>query len=306
MIWRDARVIVTGGAGFIGSHLVDRLIDEGARVTVIDDLSYGRESNVNPSAEFVLSSIKDTGELQGLVGGSDYIFHLAAAATTRESQMGWNDPLYDLEVNTATTVRLLEAWREAADDARFVFASSAAVYGTIQRTPIDERHPTQPVSPYGVAKLASENYCTAYREVLGLPATSVRIFNTYGPRQPRYVMYDFIQKLQSTPDRLEIIGDGSQVRDYLYVSDTVEAFVRAAQAPPATYNAASGSATTIAQVASMIVDRVSPGAEVVSTSPTWIGDIPVLTGDASLLAHQGFEPQVQLSDGIDRLVEYYE
>ncbi len=296
--------LVTGGAGFLGSHLVDRLVDGGVVVTVVDDLSSGDLANVNAAAQFHQLEIQHP-DLAEIVAGHDLVFHLAASATTKESSVGWADPRYDLNVNGLGTLNVLEAMRRAAPESAMVFASSAAVYGVIDYVPIDETHPTNPVSPYGVTKLAGEKYCMAYHHERGLDVSILRVFNTYGPRQPRYVMHDLVMKLVDDPTRLPIIGDGSQLRDYSYVTDTVEAFMMAVEWPGETLNLASGVPTRVSDVAALIRDLVAPGAPIVSEGETWVGDIPALHADISKIRAKGFEPKVRLDEGIRRLLGSY-
>ncbi len=305
MDFKGKQVLVTGGAGFIGSHLVDRLVAEGADVTVLDDLSYGRAQNLNPRARFLQGDIRDYDRVREAVRGQRLVFHLAACATTKESAMGWADPVYDYQVNALGTLNVLRAVAEAGSGASVVYASSAAVYGHIRYTPIDEAHPTEPLSPYGVSKLAGEKYCLAFFREHGIPVVILRIFNCYGPRQPRYVMHDFIMKLQRDPSMLSIIGDGRQARDFCYVDDVIDAFLLACQSHGETFNIATGVPTTVMAVAEAIRAVLSPEARIVSEGSTWRGDIPVLLGDASRLRALGFAPKVDLATGIRRLVASY-
>ena len=183
-----SEALVTGGAGFIGSHLVERLLSLGAAVTVLDDLSHGRADNLPASVRLVVGSVEDRTALEDHVADKDLIFHLAAEATTKESAMGWNDPFHDIGVNAVGTLNVLDAIRHVNRRAHVVVTSSAAVYGQIQYTPIDENHPTAPVSPYGVSKLAAEKYALAYAHVQGLEVSVLRVFNTYGPRDRKSVV----------------------------------------------------------------------------------------------------------------------
>jgi UDP-glucose 4-epimerase len=305
---RGKDVLVTGGAGFIGSHLVNRLVELGARVTVLDDLSFGCRENVNPAADLREHDVADYLQVREDVAGKELVFHLAASATTRESSMGWKDPLFDHRVNALGTLHLLRAVAELADRPRIVYASSAAVYGIPERLPVDESHATQPISPYGVSKLAGEKYCYAYWHEHALDVVTVRIFNTYGPRQTRYVMFDLLAKLRACPERLEVLGDGEQVRDYCYVSDTVDGLLIAAQKGVAgsVLNLASGEPVVIRElVGRMLKTTGLDGAtEVRYTGHTWRGDIPQLLGDSTKLRQLGFEPRVSLEEGLLRLNDW--
>lgn len=299
-------ILVTGGAGFIGSHLVDNLLTHGAEVTVLDNLSHGEPGNVNDAARLLVGDVRDAEMVGALVEGCSRVFHLAAEATTKETAMGWNDPFHDLSVNALGTLTVLEAVRTRNRDAAVVVVSSAAVYGPPTYTPMDEHHPTNPVSPYGVTKLAAEKYATSYATVEGLQTSVARIFNTYGPRQRRYVMYDLIRKLQRDPDRLELIGDGTQVRDYTYVSDTVRALVMISSSPPGTVmNISSGHHLSVRELAQMICNIVSPTAAIETGTPTWKGDIDRLIGDPTKIKTEfGFEARISLEAGLARLVEW--
>jgi len=305
---RGKDVLVTGGAGFIGSHLVNRLVELGARVTVLDDLSFGCRENVNPAANLLEHDVTNYSQVEADVRGKELVFHLAATATTKESSMGWQDPLFDYRVNALGTLHLLRAVAELADRPRIVYASSAAVYGIPERLPIDESHATRPISPYGVSKLAGEKYCYAYWHEHALDVVTVRIFNTYGPRQTRYVMFDLLAKLRRSPELLEVLGDGQQVRDYCYVSDTVDGLLIAAQKGVAgsTLNVASGEPVVIRElVGRMLKTTGLDGAtEVCYTGHTWRGDIPTLLGDSANLRRLGFRPQVGLEEGLRRLNDW--
>lgn len=216
--------------------------------------------------------------------------------------MGWADPIYDYQVNAIGTLNVLRAVNERGNGLRVVHTSSAAVYGHILYTPIDEMHPTDPVSPYGISKLAGEKYCLAYYREYGLPVVILRIFNCYGPRQPRYVMHDVILKVKRNPATLGIIGDGSQVRDFCYVSDVVDAFLLACEETGQTFNVGSGTPTSIMSVVESIKDLMAPTARIISEGNTWRGDIPVLVSNAARLRSLGFSPKVDLLTGLRSLI----
>jgi UDP-glucose 4-epimerase len=305
---RDKDVLVTGGAGFIGSHLVDRLVELGARVTVLDDLSFGCKENVNSAANLLEHDVADYSQVREDLRGRELVIHLAASATTKESSMGWKDPFFDYRVNALGTLHLLRAVAELADRPKIVYASTAAVYGIPERVPIDESHATRPISPYGVSKLAGEKYCYAYWHEHALDVVTVRIFNTYGPRQTRYVMFDLLAKLRGCPKRLEVLGEGDQVRDYCYVSDTVEGLVMAAQKGVAgsVLNVASGEPVVIRDLVGQLLRTtgLDGTTEVCYTGHTWRGDIPKLLGDATKLRQLGFKPRVSLEEGLRHLNDW--
>ncbi|MFC1806935.1 GDP-mannose 4,6-dehydratase [Candidatus Omnitrophota bacterium] len=308
---RGANIVVTGGAGFIGSHLVDKLVALGNNVVVIDNLSSGVRKNINKKASFIKLDIRNFDKLKRNLKNKDLIYHLAASATTKESWMGWKDPLYDYEVNAVGTLNVLRAVAGFKRCPKIICASSAAVYGRPQKLPIDEKHPTKPVSPYGVSKLAGEKYCYAYCREYGMDTICFRIFNTYGPRQPRYVMYDFIKKLKKNSSRLEVLGDGTQIRDYCYVSDTVNAFIHAAALKGSggeVFNIAGGNEMTIKELANKFVDHLGAKdkTRIFYTGSSWKGDINMLRADIKKAKRKlGFRPITKLDDGIRKLIDWH-
>jgi UDP-glucose 4-epimerase len=232
-LMHDRRVLVTGGAGFIGSHLVEALVAGHNHVTVLDNLSTGSMANlarVQPQIEVIV------GELGALLCAErmclkrySHIFHLAANAYIPPSV---ENPLWDFQTNLHNTILLLEALRRLETQPHVIFASSAAVYGNPVRMPISEDDPTVPISPYGVGKLAAERYLYVYSRTYGVRATTLRLFSIYGPRQRKQVVYDLLGKLLLAPHRLDVYGDGTQVRDFAYVDDVVQAMLLAALRAP--------------------------------------------------------------------------
>ena len=304
MTVKDMCVVVTGGAGFIGSHLVERLVKKGAYVVVIDNFHAGTLQNVasvSKDIHLVTADIRDAASLT-IIADADIVFHLAANASVPFSV---ENPRYDFETNALGTFNVLEASLNS-DIKKFVYASSAAVYGEPVYTPIDENHPLRPLSPYGVSKLAGENAGVAFKKMYGLPFTAVRIFNTYGPRQPRYVMYDFIKKLKKTPQTLEVLGTGEQIRDYCYVSDMIDVFMAVAEKGDSIYNAASGVPTSIRELAELMVATLSPDAAIHYTGTSWKGDITTLTADITRLKQLGCEPVIPLREGVKKLIQWFE
>jgi len=299
------KALVTGGAGFIGSHLVDRLAEDGLDVTVIDNLQAGKLENlenVRDKITFVKGDVKDVELLKRTLQGIDIVFILGANASVPYSV---ENPRYDFETNALGTFNILDT-SVNSDVAKVVYASSAAVYGEPKYTPMDEKHPLHPISPYGASKLAGETTGMAFKETYGLNFASIRIFNTYGPRQPRYVMYDFIMKLRKNPKKLDVLGTGEQVRDYCYVSDMVDAFMLVAEKGDDIYNAAGGVPMSIRELAELMVSEISPGAEIRYGGKTWKGDINTLIADIAKLKNLGFAPKVDLRNGVKRMIEWFE
>ncbi|NLW24783.1 MAG: SDR family oxidoreductase [Clostridia bacterium] len=220
-------VLVTGGAGFIGSHIVDKLINEGLDVVVIDNLSTGKLENLNENAKFYNLDITSN-QLSTIFQQEkiDVVIHQAAQIDVQKSLQ---DPVYDSKVNINGTVNLLECCRKY-NVSKIIYASSAAVYGKPEYLPIDEKHPIQPMSFYGISKFTPENYFRIYKELYGLNYTILRYSNIYGPRQDSKgeggVIAIFIDKLLNEQTPI-IFGDGEQTRDFLYVEDVAEANFRA-------------------------------------------------------------------------------
>lgn len=307
------KVLVTGGAGFIGSHLVDRLVELESNVTVIDNFSSGKREHISKKAKLIELDIRNYRALKSAVFKvkPEVVFHLAANATTKESAMGWLDPKFDYEVNAIGTLNIFMALVEAGITPRVVYASSGAVYGEAEYIPMDEEHPTIPISPYGVSKLAGEKYALAYQKEYGIPITNMRIFNSYGPRQPRYIMFDILKKLKQDPTKLEVIGTGEQRRDFIYVADTVGAFILAVEkdAIGKTFNIASGVAISVRELVDKILKllNLKGVTRVQYTGKSWKGDIQKLIPAISRVKRElGFRAKISLDEGLAKLIEWFE
>lgn len=293
--------VVTGGAGFIGSHLVDALLHEGARTVVLDDLSgcaAGNLERVRSRISFHQADVRDARLMSDLLEGADFVFHLAANASV---PMSVEDPAHDFEVNALGTQRVLIAARDRGVR-RVILCSSAAVYGIPSSIPIREDHVIHPVSPYGASKAAAEALGDAYRSVYGLDVVTCRLFNIYGPRQRRYVMHDLFIKLTRRGE-LSVRGDGRQIRDYCYVTDAAKAILLVAQTGEGVYNIARGAGISIREVAESMVRMIAPETTIHYGEATWKGDIPVLHADTARLQALGFEPKVDLEAGLSALIE---
>ncbi|MGE5328535.1 MAG: SDR family NAD(P)-dependent oxidoreductase [Deltaproteobacteria bacterium] len=303
MFFKDKRTLVTGGAGFIGSHMIDRLVNEGAKVTCIDNLSAGSVKNLEQvidEIEFIEGDIRNKTLIDKLTRNKDMVIHIAANASVPASV---NNPYNDFESNVVGTFNILRAAVEC-NAGKVLYASSAAVYGNPIYIPVDEKHLLSPVSPYGATKLAGERMGFAYKKTYGLNFAAVRIFNTYGPRQPRYVMYDFVKKLLNNPKKLEVLGTGRQVRDYSYVGDTVAAMLIVAEKGEDSYNIAGGNPITIKELAEMMAKELAPYAQIEYGYETWKGDIEVLAADISKIKALGFIPKTDLKEGLVKMIEF--
>ena len=306
---RGRKVLVTGGAGFIGSHLVDTLIEQGAYVTTVDDLSNGRIENINKKARFICASINDKKAMSECLVDSDLVFHLAADTATKETSMGFKDPFAEMTVNAKGSVTILKCVVDCNPSANIIFASSAAVYGEPKFTPVDEEHPTEPVSPYGISKLASEKYLIAYFKEFGTKAVVARIFNTYGPRQSRYVIHDIIKKLHTDSSQLELMGTGSIIRDYAYVSDTVDALILIAERGKCgeVYNVAGGNPISIENLVCLILKerKLAGKTKVKYTGASWKGDITRMIANINKVKQLGYQPKINLETGIKKTLNWF-
>jgi len=300
------KVVVTGGAGFIGSHLVDALVERGDEVLVIDDLSTGSLEYVNASADFRQLDIR-TPEAAAAVGQwrPDVVCHQAAQMSVSRSV---REPLFDASVNLVGGLNVLEAAREAR--ARFLFASTGgALYGDAEVLPTPESYPAWPVSPYGVAKLSFEHYLHCYREQHGLPFVALRYANVYGPRQNAYgeanVVAIFCLKLLA--DQQPVInGDGKQTRDLIHVADVVRANLLALDSHVAGhFNVGTGRQVDVNQLFHMISERLGISAPEVHGPPR-PGDQRTSALDSSLIAEElGWRPQITLEDGLRDTADWF-
>lgn len=305
-----SHILVTGCAGFIGSHFTDYAVEKGHAVVGIDDLSYGKKGNINSAIQFEEEDIRNYTAVEKIILKTQptHIVHFAANATTKSSSLGWNDPMTDYSINMVGTLNILQILRKHDLDCRLVYASTAAVYGEPQYVPMDEIHPNFPVSPYGITKLAGEKYCHAYSKEFGIESTILRIFNTFGPRQPRYVMYDQMIKMMKKPETFEVLGTGEQLRDYVYVSDTVMAVYTAMiheNAVNEIFNIARGDGTSIKDLVGMIKSVLNVDSEPVFTGESWKGDITRLWAKTSKInTLLNWKPEVPLETGLHRLADW--
>lgn len=302
------KILVTGGAGFIASHIVDAYVGQGHSVTVIDDLSTGRKSNLNAKARFYEADIRDAAAVQKLFGSEtfDVVNHHAAQMDVRRSVA---DPVFDASVNVVGVLTLLEAAVKTGVR-RFIFASSGgAIYGEQDYFPADEAHPTRPISPYGVAKLTTEQYLFYYRAVYGLDSVCLRYANVYGPRQnpegEAGVVAIFATKMLKGEQPV-INGDGKQTRDYVFVGDIVRANVLALNArSSAIFNVGTGIESDVTQLFTVL--RTLTG----SSCAEQHGEAKKGEQLRSVLDHGklgrelGWSPSVSLTDGIRMTVEFF-
>jgi UDP-glucose 4-epimerase len=304
------RAVVIGGAGFIGSHLVDALVEAGVRVTVVDDFSVGRREFLARSqahiaiADFhVGHAPADVVHLAAILRGHDVVFHLAA---NPEARWGLENTFLDLEQNTLTTWAVLEAMRRGGVR-RFVLSSSGTVYGDLA-DPVGEDHgPLQPISLYGASKLASEALASAFAACFGQQALVFRFGNVVGSRATHGAALDFIKKLEVTPARLEVLGDGRQAKPYLHVSDCVAGIlfgVAHAKGPFDCFNLAPDDITSVAEIARAVVDELGSDARIEYTGGErgWPGDVPRSRLRPDKLAELGFRVRMSSTAAMRRAV----
>jgi nucleoside-diphosphate-sugar epimerase len=308
-----SEILVTGGAGFIGSHLVDRLLDEEFNVRVVDDLSTGEMKNLlqhqgKKTFQFIEGDVRNFNLLKKVVRGVDAVFHEAALVSVTSSV---ENPLLTNDINVTGTVNLLKACVDAHVK-RFVFASSCAVYGDSETLPQHENVMPMPLSPYAVSKLAAENYVKVFHDVYGLETTILRYFNVYGPRQ-KYGPYSgvisiFINHLLENKPPI-IYGDGEQTRDFVNVKDVVEANMLALSkrnVAGEVFNISTNEATTINTLARSLQKLMGKtNLEPVYAEPR-VGDIRNSYADISKAKKNlKYTPKVQLEMGLNELIKEY-
>ena len=302
--------LVTGGAGFIGSALCEALVQKGARVTIVDNLSNGSRQNIEAIASQVDFYTMDicTPEFSNFLIDSDFdfIFHLAANAYVPPSV---KNPEFDFQVNCAGPFHILDTMRRASLHASLIVNSSAGVYGNPSRLPISETDLTVPVSPYGVSKLAMERYLYVFSQLYGIKAASLRLFSVYGPRQFKQIVFDFITKISQNHAELEILGDGTQVRDLIYVKDVVQALLLVSEHAPMNgevYNTATGRGYTTRELAEIIYQAMGLEPNYYYTGCIRPGDPHAWIADITKIKNLGFDPAFSLEAGIKKTVEWYQ
>lgn len=303
------KVVVTGGAGFIGSHIVEHWLERGADVHIIDNLRTGFLSNVKlfPDAVFHQGSITDRDLVFKVLRDTEYVHHLAAFVSVPES-IEKPDECYDININGLLNV--LDASKEFGVK-KIVFSSSAAVYGDNPESPKRISTGTDPKSPYGSTKLEGENHLKSFHDIHNLGAVSLRYFNVYGERQNPNSQYAaaipifIINALQNKP--IIIYGDGTQTRDFIYVQDVVNANINAALKNDVNgvFNVAAGVATSIKELAEIIID-ITKSKSKIEYQEERSGDIKhsVAAIDETKI-HLGFQPQFNLIKGLEKTIQYY-
>lgn len=300
------RALVTGGAGFIGSHLVRRLLRDGHEVVVLDDLTSGRRANIDGlPITFVHASVEDRGALRGALGGVTAVFHLAAMVSV---PLSLSRPATCLHTNVVGTAAVLEEARSAGVEA-VVFASSAAVYGELQQPVQLEEAVTHPTTPYGVSKRAGEQLCEVF-DAPGCRAISLRLFNVYGPRQdPSSAHAMVVPALVARAWRgedLPVFGDGEQTRDFIHVDDAVDAMVFAAETPSlrGVVNVGTGREVAINALAKLVIELCGSGSKIVH-EPVRAGDVRRSVASVERLGEAGWSASIDLRAGLLRTIDAY-
>jgi nucleoside-diphosphate-sugar epimerase len=305
------RYLVTGGAGFIGSNIVDELVRRGQEVVVLDDLSAGKEANlatVRDKIDLHIGSVTDLAAVQSACKGAQYVIHLAARTSVPRSVL---NPLESNHVNIDGTLNVLVAARDA-QVRRFVFAASSSAYGETPTLPKVETMPAQPISPYGVTKYVGEMYAQVFGRVYGLENACIRYFNVFGPRQDPTSQYSgvlsrfMLAVIEGQPP--VIYGDGEQSRDFTYVENIVDETLRACEASGASglvFNGGTGARITLNQVLKML-ERITGKIIQAKYDGPRNGDIRDSQADVSLARKiLGYEPRVLFEEGLQRTWDWY-
>jgi UDP-N-acetylglucosamine 4-epimerase len=306
-----SKYLVTGGAGFIGSNIAERLVERGERVVILDDLSTGREENIRHllgDIEFVKGDIRDPSTVRTALHGVSRVIHQAALASVPRSI---ENPVLVNEVNIGGTVVMLEESRKAGADI-FVYAASSSAYGDTKILPKREDTLPQPLSPYAVSKLTGEYYCSVYARTYGLPTLSLRYFNVFGPRQDPQSQYAavipiFVSHLLGG-ERPKIYGDGEQSRDFTYVANVVNANLSAAECARANgqvVNVACGVSYTVNELFNRLRDLIGADVDPIYEEPR-TGDVRHSLADISIARELlGFDVSVSFEQGLERTVAWY-
>jgi UDP-glucose 4-epimerase len=299
------KVLVTGGAGFVGSHVVEGLVSAGCRVTVLDNLSTGKLGNIDESlrtggARFVEGDVLDLKVVEECVEGVDAVIHLAGVASV---PLSVENPALTYKTNVNGTLNLLNSCVRAKVG-RFVFASSCAVYGEPRRLPVKESYVTRPVSPYAISKVQAERRCVDFQEKKVLKTVILRLFNVYGPRQAATeyagVITSFVDRVRRGLP-LVVYGDGTQTRDFIHVRDVVDAFLRVLEVKKAegrVFNVGSGKRVSVNELAKNVLELAGLDLPIVYKKPRE-GDLKHMFADVSkAIRLLGYGAKVTLEDGL--------
>ncbi|ELZ22180.1 NAD-dependent epimerase/dehydratase family protein [Natrinema limicola] len=291
------RVLVTGGAGFIGSHLTERLLANGADVTIVDDLSNGNRDRIPDDADFLEADLTEPDALEGQLEDIDLVFHLAAS-----KHVDTDRPHGQFDDNTRMTRNILEAMADA-DVTEIAYTSSSTVYGEAPRPTPEDYAPLEPISAYGAGKLADEGLLSARAHSHDLTVWNFRFANVVGPRLRGAVIPDFIEKLSDDPETLTILGNGRQEKSYLHIEDCLDAMchvVEHADGAMNTYNLGTRTTTSVDRIAAIVADELGlePEFEYTGGERGWTGDVPKMRLSIEKLAALGWEPRLSSDEAV--------
>lgn len=310
MVNNKKNILITGGAGFIGSRLANSLLDLNAGITIVDNLSTGSIKNIDDilnKIEFIEDDIERFLQKPDInLGGYDYIFHLAANSYVPPSV---ENPVFDYRQNLYNTFLLLEVLRKTSNPPHLFNASSAAIYGNPESLPIRETDPTVPIAPYGVSKLAAEFYATVYSKLYGIKVTNLRFFSVYGPGQHKQVMFDLLEKIRKNPNEIKVYGDGTQIRDFIYIDDLIKAILQIVKKTPGNgevYNVASGKSYSISEVVQTLCDYCGVKPIIKYTDKVRPGDAEKWIVDVTKLAGFGFTATTTLEEGAKKVKNWFD
>ncbi len=318
-LFEKKKILITGGLGFIGSNLASKLVSLGARVTLVDSLipEYGgcirNIADIKDKVWLNISDVRDEFGIKYLIKEQDYLFNLAGQTSHLDSM---ENPFIDLEINCRSQLSILEACRHHNPTLRIVFASTRQIYGRPQYLPTDEAHPLAPVDVNGINKIAGEMYHLLYSQVYGVPATALRLTNTYGPRmrikdaRQTFLGIWIRRIIENQP--ISVFGDGLQIRDFTYVDDAVDALLLAAITPEAvgkTYNIGANERISLKDLAALLVKCYGSGIyELIPFPPDRkaidIGDY--YADDSRFRAVTGWNPVISLAEGLKLTLDYYQ
>ncbi len=296
-------ILVTGGAGFIGSHVVDAFINNGFDVRVIDNLSYGNPNFINENAEFIKGDLRNFDDVLKAMNGVEEVWHLAANPDVRVSSMK-PDEVYSN--NVLATWNVLKAMKDIGVE-RLVFTSTSTVYGEAKRIPTPEEAQLNPISIYGASKVAGEAMIMAFSHTYGIKSWIFRFANVIGRRSRHGVIYDFIVKLNKNPNELEILGDGEQNKSYIYIEDCISAMFHALKHSDESvnvFNIGSEDQIKVRRIAEIVCEElgVEPKFRFTGGDRGWKGDVPVMLLSIEKLKSLGWKPRYNSEEAVRKAV----
>lgn len=305
-------ILITGGAGFIGSHLADKLLEENNKIVIFDNLSLGKMQNIetalkNPNCSFVKGDILNSDELSNVFKKNkfDVVFHMAANSDIAKSH---ENPDVDFRNTLKSTYHILLAMKEFGVK-NIVFASTSAIYGDTGVSVDENFGPLFPISHYGASKLASEAFISSFCENYGFRAWITRFPNVVGERATHGAIYDFINKLRKNPTELEVLGDGSQIKPYLYVKDLIEAIIlvwKTTNDKINYFNLGVESRTTVKEMAEMVIEEMNLNAKIRYTGGNkgWVGDVPQFSYCLDKIHKLGWSAKVSSNEAVRKSIQY--